>query len=152
MAKGVADALNGWNAVKSAELYGVDAWGHGYFGVSPDGFATVRLQKGGKPVDVKFETIVKELYDRGMSLPVLLRFSDILASRIKTINEAFAKAIADYKYKGVYRGVYPIKVNQQQQAVKDVVTYGRAYHHLHPGRYACSQLMYVRFSDLRGTI
>ncbi len=129
MAKGVADALNGWNAVKSAELYGVDAWGHGYFGVSPDGFATVRLQKGGKPVDVKFETIVKELYDRGMSLPVLLRFSDILASRIKTINEAFAKAIADYKYKGVYRGVYPIKVNQQQQAVKDVVTYGRAYHH-----------------------
>ena len=129
MAKGVTEALNGWSAVKSAELYGVDAWGHGYFGVSPEGLVTVRLQKGGKPVDVPIERIVKELYERGMSLPVLLRFSDLLASRIKVINEAFAKAIADYKYRGVYRGVYPIKVNQQQQAVQDVVTFGRAYHH-----------------------
>ena len=129
MAKGVTDALNGWSAVKSAELYGVDAWGHGYFSVSPEGKVTVRLQKSGKPVDVPIERIVTELYERGMSLPVLLRFSDILASRIKVINEAFGKAIADYKYRGVYRGVYPIKVNQQQQAVQDVVTFGRAYHH-----------------------
>ena len=97
MAKGVTDALNGWNAVKSAELYGVDAWGHGYFSVSPEGKVTVRLQKSGKPVDVPIERIVTELYERGMSLPVLLRFSDILASRIKVINEAFGKAIADYK-------------------------------------------------------
>ncbi len=64
-----------------------------------------------------------------MSLPVLLRFSDILASRIKVINEAFRKAISAYNYKGDYRGVYPIKVNQQQQAVQDVVSFGRAYHH-----------------------
>ncbi len=129
MAKGVTDALTGWSAVKSAELYGVDAWGHGYFGVSADGFATVRLQRAGKPVDVPFQKIVEALRDRGMSLPVLLRFSDILASRIKVINEAFRKAISAYNYKGDYRGVYPIKVNQQQQAVQDVVSFGRAYHH-----------------------
>jgi len=91
MAKGVTDALTGWSAVKSSELYGVDAWGHGYFGVSADGFATVRLQRAGKPVDVPFQKIVEALRDRGMSLPVLLRFSDILASRIKVINEAFRK-------------------------------------------------------------
>ena len=130
MAKGVTDALNGWNAVKSAELYGIDSWSHGYFGVSADGYATVRLRRGDKKhVRVKFQEIVEALRDRGMSLPVLLRFSDILASRIKVINEAFAKAIKEYKYQGVYRGVYPIKVNQQQQAVKDVVTYGRPFHH-----------------------
>ncbi|MEG1788117.1 MAG: biosynthetic arginine decarboxylase [Kiritimatiellia bacterium] len=129
MAKGVTEALNGWNAVKSAELYAVDSWGHGYFGVTPDGFVSVNLRKNGQPMDVRLESIVKELYDRGMSLPVLLRFSDILASRIQLINEAFATAIADYKYKGVYRGVYPIKVNQQQQAVLDVVTHGLPYHH-----------------------
>ncbi len=129
MAKGVTDALTGWSAVKSSELYGVDAWGHGYFGVSADGFATVRLQRAGKPVDVPFQKIVEALRDRGMSLPVLLRFSDILASRIKVINEAFRKAISAYNYKGDYRGVYPIKVNQQQQAVQDVVSFGRAYHH-----------------------
>ncbi|MEG1552483.1 MAG: biosynthetic arginine decarboxylase [Kiritimatiellia bacterium] len=129
MAKGVTEALNGWNAVKSAELYAVDSWGHGYFGVTPDGFVSVNLRKNGQPMDVRLESIVKELYDRGMSLPVLLRFSDILASRIQLINEAFATAIADYKYKGAYRGVYPIKVNQQQQAVLDVVTHGLPYHH-----------------------
>ena len=129
MAKGATDALTGWNAVKSAELYGVDAWGRDYFGVSPDGFATVRLNHDGKPVDVKFAQIVQELRERGMSLPVLLRFSDILADRIRVINETFAKAIKAYNYKGVYRGVYPIKVNQQQQAVQDVVRFGRPWHH-----------------------
>ncbi|MEG1479627.1 MAG: biosynthetic arginine decarboxylase [Kiritimatiellia bacterium] len=129
MAKGVTEALNGWHAVKRAELYAVDSWGHGYFGVTPDGFVSVNLRKNGQPMDVRLESIVKELYDRGMSLPVLLRFSDILASRIQLINEAFATAIADYKYKGAYRGVYPIKVNQQQQAVLDVVTHGLPYHH-----------------------
>ena len=129
MAKGATDALSGWNAVKSAELYGVDAWGRDYFGVSPDGFATVRLNRCGKPTEVKFAQIVQELRERGMSLPVLLRFSDILADRIRVINESFAKAIKDYHYQGVYRGVYPIKVNQQQQAVQDVVKYGRPWHH-----------------------
>ena len=129
MAKGATDALSGWNAVKSAELYGVDAWGRDYFGVPPEGGATVKLARQGRKVDVPFATIVRELRERGMSLPVLLRFSDILADRIRVINEAFAKAIKDYGYKGVYRGVYPIKVNQQQQAVQDVVTYGRPWHH-----------------------
>ncbi|MBO7181975.1 MAG: hypothetical protein J6V91_04205 [Kiritimatiellae bacterium] len=108
MAKGVTDAFNGWNAVKSAELYGVDAWGSGYFGVSADGFVTVCLKHGEKNTAVKLQEIVRELHDRGMSLPVLLRFSDILASRIQRINEAFAKAIKDYSYQGFYRGVYPI--------------------------------------------
>lgn len=129
MAKRATDALNSWDASRSADLYGVDAWGHNYFSVTSDGFVAVRLRKGDQRVDVKLETIVKDIYDRGMSLPVLLRFSDILADRIRIINESFAKAIEDYGYKGIYRGVYPIKVNQQQQAVQDVVTYGRAYHH-----------------------
>ena len=64
-----------------------------------------------------------------MSLPLLLRFSDLLGSRIRLINESFQKAIADYGYQNVYRGVFPIKVNQQQQAVHDVVTFGAPYHH-----------------------
>ncbi len=129
MAKGVTDALSGWNSVKSAELYGVNAWGRDYFDVTGDGFVTVKLRHGDKTTDVTFQRIINELKERGMSLPVLLRFSDILASRIEIINTAFAKAIHDYQYQGVYRGVYPIKVNQQQQAVQDVVTYGRKFHH-----------------------
>ncbi len=123
------NTFGSWNAAKSADLYGVDAWARGYFSVQQDGYMAVNLKHGDELTQVSLHEIVQGLYDRGFSLPVLLRFSDILASRIQTINEAFRKAISDYKYGGEYRGVYPIKVNQQQQAVLDVVTYGKAYHH-----------------------
>lgn len=123
------NAFEGWDATKSSDLYGVEAWGRGYFSVTQDGFVAVNLKHDDQTKQVKLNDIVQGLDDRGMSLPVLLRFSDILASRIRTLNESFRKAILDYNYKGEYRGVYPIKVNQQQQAVLDVVTYGRVYHH-----------------------
>ncbi len=129
MSQRIQDALNGWNSVKSAELYGIDAWGNGLFHITPDGFAAVKLQNSAGHVSVKLYDVVRGLYERGMKLPVLLRFSDLLAARIKLINESFAKAIQDYNYKGVYRGVYPIKVNQQQQAVCDVIKHGAAWHH-----------------------
>lgn len=129
MSKRLKDALEGWSAVRSAELYNVDAWSNGYFQITPDGYAAVNLQRGDQTQSVTLHSIVEGLYDRGMSLPVLLRFSDLLAARIKLLNESFRKAIQNYNYRGDYRGVYPIKVNQQQQAVLDVVTYGRPYHH-----------------------
>ncbi|MDY5954568.1 MAG: biosynthetic arginine decarboxylase [Kiritimatiellia bacterium] len=123
------EALDGWNAVKSAELYGINAWGNGYFSITPDGHAAVKLRSGGKTHCIRLTDILQGIYERGMRLPVLLRFSDLLASRIELINNAFAKAIKDYGYRNVYRGVYPIKVNQQQQAVSDVVSSGRQFHH-----------------------
>ena len=129
MSRGLTEALDGWDSVRSSELYGVDAWGNGYFHVTEDGFAAVRLQNAAGPVSVKFHDIVQGLYQRGFSLPILLRFGDLLAARLRTIHEAFAKAIADSGYAGVYRGVYPIKVNQQQQTVADVVKFGRELHH-----------------------
>ena len=125
----IQDALTGWNSVKSAELYGVDAWGNGHFHITPDGFAAVRLCNENGCASARLYDIVHGLYERGMSLPILLRFSDLLAARIRLINEAFAKAIQDYNYKGAYRGVYPIKVNQQQQAVFDVIKHGAPWHH-----------------------
>ncbi len=129
MSRGLTEALEGWDSVRSSELYGVDAWGNGYFHVTEDGFAAVRLQNAAGPVSVKFHDIVQGLYQRGFSLPILLRFSDLLAARLRALNEAFAKAIADSGYAGIYRGVYPIKVNQQQQTVADVVKFGRELHH-----------------------
>ncbi len=129
MSKRLKDALEGWSAVRSAELYNVAAWSNGYFEITPDGFAAVNLKHGGKERAIKLYDIVQGLYERDIGLPVLLRFSDLLAARIRLLNESFAKAIENYSYKGVYRGVYPIKVNQQQQAVLDVVTHGRPWHH-----------------------
>ena len=129
MSQSLLDALDGWNSVKSAELYGVSAWGQGYFKVTEDGYVAVNLKNGKGTVSVKFCDIVSGIHDRGMSLPLLLRFSDLLGSRIRLINESFKKAITEYGYQNVYRGAFPIKVNQQQQAVHDVVTFGAPYHH-----------------------
>ena len=129
MAKPLIEALDGWNSVKSAELYGVSSWSQGYFKVTEDGYVAVNLKNAKGTVSVKLSDIVSGLEDRGIGLPLLLRFSDLLGDRIRKINESFGKAIADYNYQNCYRGVFPIKVNQQQQAVHDVVTFGAPYHH-----------------------
>ena len=96
MANSLLDALDGWSSVKSAELYGVDSWSQGYFKVTTDGYVAVNLKNGRGMVSVKLSDIVGGLEDRGIGLPLLLRFSDLLGDRIRRINEAFAKAIADY--------------------------------------------------------
>ena len=129
MAPSMTEVLESWDSVRSGELYGVDAWGNNFFHVTPDGYAAVRLKNASGPVSVKFHDIVQGLYQRGMSLPILLRFGDLLAARIAAIHQAFSKAIGESGYRGVYRGVYPIKVNQQQQTVADVVKFGRPFHH-----------------------
>ena len=129
MAVGLTEALEGWDSVRSSELYGVDAWGNNFFHITPDGSAAVRLKNASGPVSVKFNDIVQGLYQRGLSLPILLRFGDLLAARLAAIHQAFGKTIEEAGYTGVYRGVYPIKVNQQQQAVADVVKFGRPFHH-----------------------
>ncbi len=129
MARGLTKALDKWSGVRSSELYGVDGWGNGFFHITPDGYAAVRLKNSDGPVSVKFHDIVQGLYQRGVSLPILLRFGDLLAARLAAIHQAFGKTIADLNYNGVYRGVYPIKVNQQQQTVADVVKYGAPFHH-----------------------
>jgi arginine decarboxylase len=77
---------------------------------------------------VNLRAVVEELRGRGLRTPLVIRFSDILNSRVRHISDAFARAIRDYEYKGRYRGVYPIKVNQQRQVVEELVNYGRPYH------------------------
>jgi arginine decarboxylase len=150
MSNNLLDALDGWNSVKSAELYGIGSWGQGYFKVTDDGYVAVNLQNAKGTVSVKLCDIVSGIHDRGMGLPLLLRFSDLLGNRIRLINETFRKAITDYNYQNTYRGVFPIKVNQQQQAVHDVVTFGAPYHHgLEAGSKAelIAALAYMRDPD-----
>ena len=89
---------------------------NGYFHIAADGEVHVGLKGKSNESSISLKHIAIGLQERGLKLPVLLRFSDILDDRIKYINENFAQAIADSGYRGVYRGVYPVKVNQQQQA------------------------------------
>jgi arginine decarboxylase-like protein len=88
-----------------------------HYQYQPSAFSNGNVQNAAGQVSVKFHDIVQGLYQRGFSLPILLRFGDLLAARLRTIHEAFSKAITESNYTGIYRGVYPIKVNQQQQVV-----------------------------------
>ena len=116
-----------WSVEQSTELYGVNNWGSDYFSVSRKG--EVMVHPHGNGVGVSLRKIIDGLGDRGLGMPVLLRLSDILDSRIQKLHESFAKAIAEFEYNGRYRGVYPIKVNQQQQVLEEITQFGARYHH-----------------------
>ncbi len=121
------EALTRWTQENAAELYGVRNWGAGFFDVSEKGEVLVRPTGKDTPA-VSLMDIVAGLGDRGINMPVLVRFEDILQARLTAIQEAFARAMRDANYRGAYRGVYPIKVNQQAQVVDRIVTHGRPYH------------------------
>jgi len=123
------EALTRWTAESSAELYGIRNWGQGYFDVSPGGEVVVHPNGPKSPTEVSLMHLIDECHSRGLNMPVLIRFSNILASRIREINESFRWAIFDAAYQGQYRGVFPIKVNQQDEVVSDITEYGREYHH-----------------------
>jgi arginine decarboxylase len=119
-----------WTLQDAKDLYAIDNWAKGYFGMSEEGNVTVHLQgKADQPTPIPLTEIVKGVRDRGRNLPVLLRFGELLESRITMLNESFQNAIDEAGYTGKYNGVYPIKVNQQQQVLDSVTTYGRPYHY-----------------------
>jgi arginine decarboxylase len=117
--------MRGWTVRDSLELYNVAAWGAGFFTVNEKGHVEVRPQ-GDSGAGIDLLDLVQDLDRRGLRTPLLVRFSDILASRVRGLCGAFAKAITEYGYKGGFRGVYPIKVNQQRHVVEEIVEYGAA--------------------------
>ena len=104
------------------ELYSVPAWGAGFFSVNSTGHVVVQPDPNGPTIDLL--DLVQDLQQRGVRTPLLVRFSDILASRVQGLCAAFDRAIKEYGYQGTYRGVYPIKVNQQRHVVEEIVQYG----------------------------
>src|SRR6187401_1823112 len=109
-----------WTIEDSAEVYGIRDWGNGYFDISSKGEVMVYLRDGKKTKAVSLADMVRGMRERGTQLPVLIRFGDLLRWRIEELNEGFAMAIKEANYRGVYRGVYPIKVNQQQEVIEEV--------------------------------
>ena len=121
--------MNSWDISKSDELYSISAWGKEFFDISDDGEIRVRMRNGEGTPRISLKSITDDLKSRGIDLPIILRFPDILDDRIQLINESFSEAIKNSGYQNHYRGVFPIKVNQQQQVIEEVVEFGRAYHH-----------------------
>ncbi len=114
-----------WTVQDSEKLYLVSGWGKGYFGISEKGNVEVRVgREGTEPIDL-YE-LSMDLVERGLKPPLLLRFGDILEDRILKVNQAFQGAISEYAYQGDYRGVFPIKFNQQRHVVEEVVHFGRS--------------------------
>jgi arginine decarboxylase len=123
------EALTRWTAENAVELYGIRNWGLGYFDIAANGEVVVRPQGPKGAVTVRLLDLVKQLEKRGLGMPVLIRFANVLAAQIEQLNESFRKAIRDAGYRGKYRGVYPIKVNQQYEIVADIAEFGIRYHH-----------------------
>ena len=110
----------------ATELYEIERWGKGYFSISPSGHVLVHPTKDpARSIDLK--QLTDHLMLRGISLPVLVRFRDILRHRVGDIHNAFRTAISQHQYEGRYICVYPIKVNQQRQVVEEVLDFGREY-------------------------
>jgi arginine decarboxylase len=109
------------------ETYGVRYWGKGYFGINKLGHVTVHPDKRtDQAIDLK--ELVDQLQERGIQLPILLRFTDILRHRVGEIQDAFRTAIAESDYRGNYCCVYPIKVNQQRHVVEEILDFGKPFH------------------------
>jgi arginine decarboxylase len=115
-----------WTVEDSEELYRIQGWGEPYFSINAAGHVTVS-PSGDRGGSFDLYELVRALKLRNLGLPLLIRFSDILEDRIERLNACFAKAIARYSYNGVYRGVFPVKCNQQRHLVEDLVRFGKPH-------------------------
>lgn len=114
----------GFSISDADEIYGIKSWSTGYFGIAPDGRLTVS-NRGGPSVGIV--DIVEQIKDSGEDLPLVLRFPEIIEDRLDRINESFATAIKEAKFRGSYQGVFPIKVNQRRVVVETIAEYGSKY-------------------------
>jgi arginine decarboxylase len=116
-----------WDISAATSLYNVDRWGADYFGINEKGNVQVfPTRDTAKPIDLM--ELIAEAKEQGLKFPMVLRFHDLLRNRVETVNRAFAAAIEEFKYQGVYRGVFPIKVNQLQEVVEEIVSAGEPFH------------------------
>ncbi|MGK7923421.1 MAG: biosynthetic arginine decarboxylase [Trichodesmium sp.] len=115
-----------WTIEDSEKLYRILGWGNPYFAINSAGHITVS-PKGDLGGSIDLYELVESIKQRNIGLPLIIRFSDILEDRIERLNACFAKAIARYKYKNTYRGVFPVKCNQHSHLVKEVVKFGKSH-------------------------
>ena len=115
-----------WSVADSTDLYEVARWGNGYFSIADNGNLLVHPDRNTKRhVDLK--ELIDRLQVRGIDLPILLRFGEILQHRLQEIHQAFSSSMKESSYQGNYCCIYPIKVNQQRQVVEEVLRFGRPY-------------------------
>ena len=115
-----------WTAARSEEQYGFKRWGYGHFGVDAEGFVNVQPSADGRTIRVL--DVIQEAVGMGLKAPLVIRFQDLLRHRVVQLNETFRRTMRDEGYKGEYRGVFPIKVNQLREVVDEIIAAGKDYH------------------------
>lgn len=114
-----------WSIEDSNEIYNISGWGAYYFGINEKGSVYVSPRQNGRKIDLK--EIIDELILRDVSMPVLLRFPDILDDRIETLVRSFNRSAKEYEFNGKYYAIYPIKVNQSRPVVEEILRYGTKF-------------------------
>lgn len=121
--KKIPDAISSintnWRVEESRRTYNIQYWSQGYFDINDSG--EVVFSSPEKQITVGLNDIVKELLNQGVSLPVLVRFPEILRHRVHTLCQAFNQAISDHEYSNRYLAVYPLKVNPQRSVVETII-------------------------------
>src|SRR5256712_11070036 len=118
---------NDWDLEAANATYNVEGWGTGYFSINANGNVEARpLQAEGGSIDIL--EVVNEARSRGLPFPLVMRFQDLLRHRVESVNRAFETAITEFNYRGEYRGVFPIKVNQLREVIEEIVDAGQAFH------------------------
>jgi len=116
-----------WSAAKSEEHFGFKRWGYGHFHVDDDGFVNVQPLPEG--ASIRIMDVIQEAVGMGLRAPMVIRFQDLLRHRVLQLNEVFTRAIKDEGYKGDYRGVFPIKVNQLREVIEEVLDAGKEFNY-----------------------
>lgn len=115
-----------WGISNSEHYYGLKNWGLGYFSIDSEGFLEVSPRRGCR--SIRIHEIVLKALSQGHTLPLTIRIQDLLRTRVEELNEQFNVAIKEEGYKGRYRGVFPIKVNQLREVVEEIQAAGKPYH------------------------
>ena len=116
-----------WDLEAANATYNVEGWGSGYFSINPNGNVIAKpLKEDGGAIDIL--EVVNEARSRGLGFPLVIRFQDLLRHRVECVNRAFETAISEFNYRGSYRGVFPIKVNQLREVIEEIVEAGEKFH------------------------
>src|SRR5467141_2762910 len=121
------EEMKDWDVESAIATYNVDGWGGGYFTGNAEGNVVAKpLQENGGSITIL--EVVNEARSRGLSFPLVIRFQDLLRHSVESVNRAFENAITEFDYRGKYRGVFPIKVNQLREVIEEIVDAGQAFH------------------------
>ena len=120
------ESESNWTIEDSEHLYGIKGWGEPYFSINAAGNITVAPQGASRAIPLDLYELVESLKQRNIELPLLIRFSDILADRMERLYACMNKAIARYNYGAKYQGVFPIKCNQHRHLIEDLMRCGKS--------------------------